>query len=137
MNISKDVFANVPISVVILVLLLPSLISIITIVASVINNKIQTNSQIKLKRMDIDYNQKIQIIKDFANAYANLSESTYNEFVSSGFLTMTIADNSTQEKILELMGFFDEFHLNKCGRENKVFAQCMKMLSSDIIIMKK
>lgn len=123
---------NLPASFIVLILVLPSIVSIVTIVTSYLNNRYQTNQQIKLEKFNIVYMQKLKIIQDFASSYGNLSKETYGNFVACTYTAMIIADEETQNILGSLLTSFLDGSEAKTSTSFERCTKCVKALTRTI-----
>lgn len=121
----------------ILTVILPSVTAIVAILVPLIVEKKRAESALKLKQLEILYDKKLEIYKEFADTYGRMHENRavddYQRFRGAANKAAVLSEAQCRNAIFNLLDKVDLFNGSTNQDTNLKFQACISMLYRQII----
>lgn len=121
----------------VLTLVLPSVTAIVAILVPLIIEKRRSESELKLKQLEILYDKKLEIYKEFADTYGRMHENRsiddYQKFRGAANKAAVLSEPQCRNAIFNLLDKVDLFNGSTNQDTDIKFQACIGMLYRQIV----
>jgi hypothetical protein len=121
----------------VLTIVMPSVTAIVAILVPLIIEKKRSESELKLKQLEILYDKKLEIYKEFADSYGRMHENRsmddYHRFRGAANKAAVLSEPQCRNAIFNLLDKVDLFNGSTNQDTDIKFQACIGMLYRQII----